>query len=331
MHLDTEQFTVDPSVDGWVDKAVEHIRDSGFVIITNALTEAGIRDVRTTCEDVAMEMQALDPYARGNRGPRRYSFGGASKTKQLCHHWSFSKHLLDNAAIRRVVGAVNDGAVRCYGAGGEFVLGDTDYFQRLHSDVRHSGYKHVWPPPHLVANFFIEDQTEDFGPTRIVPASFTREHPHYWEEVKSSRSVLAPLPRGAAVLRDARTLHSGSPNLQRRIRYLPNAEYVHEWYYAEIGPFPPSVPREFLAALSEELAHWVRDIVLSPEDDRGVCAGFALWGQELAEEGYGWCHSCHRFRRTRFRCRFTCRQLARNCAEPCDWCRAENCNGACYG
>ena len=43
-------------------------------------------------------------------------------------------------------------------------------------------------------------------------------------------STLCPVPAGAAVLRDARAWHGGTPNLTRnQTRALPNVEYFAPW------------------------------------------------------------------------------------------------------
>ena len=73
--------------------------------------------------------------ALGNRGPRRYSLGGASQTRHLMHVPPWPR-LLDAEAIHAVLAEVygSDGYAAA-GGGGDFVLPFTDLYQSLHTDL----------------------------------------------------------------------------------------------------------------------------------------------------------------------------------------------------
>ena len=98
-------------------------------------------------------------------------------THSLLHVESYARHLLDTIVVRRVVSACTDGDIEAYSSGGEFVFSNTPEFQPLHSDVPAPGYAQTWPPPHLFANFIIDDQTVDNGPIRILPGTMMKHAP----------------------------------------------------------------------------------------------------------------------------------------------------------
>ena len=61
-------------------------------------------------------------------------------------------------------------------------------------------------------------------------------------------STLAGAPAGAAIIRDTRAWHGGTPNLGREIRAMPNVEYMAPWY--QDPNFQPAMPYEIWQGLS---------------------------------------------------------------------------------
>merc|ERR1712013_681586 len=79
-------------------------------------------------------------------------------------------------------------------------------------------------------------------------------------------SRLCPLPAGTAIIRDVRVLHSGTPNLVSRTRFLPNVEFASADYLAsgKGSNFPPtkSLSQKFYDSLSPEIQPLCEDLVL---------------------------------------------------------------------
>ena len=107
-------------------------------------------------------------------------------------------------------------------------------YQALHSDLgAHRvppGQRKDWPPPKMAVNFAVHDILfGDFGPMRVVPRRklISNDEP---EEMRESK--LFPLNVGAAVIRDLRLWHGGTPNVSGLTRLFPNVE-LHSASYAE--------------------------------------------------------------------------------------------------
>merc|ERR1712217_652822 len=93
-----------------------------------------------------------------------------------------------------------------YSGGGDFVLGCTEHYQGLHSDISpaavHSGLRKYWPAPTVSVNFVIQQiDTADFGPLRVIPRrkvvqSMPECRPplHLDEDEDMRHSTLFPLP-----------------------------------------------------------------------------------------------------------------------------------------
>jgi len=104
-------------------------------------------------------------------------------------------------------------------------------FQRMHDDLACIAKKDNVriPPPLVSVNFVVHPITGENGPMRVVPG--TQLDRGYWDgepcEPDEWRSMrLFPLPVGAAIVRDVRTLHGGSPNFSSKARYLPAVEFA---------------------------------------------------------------------------------------------------------
>ncbi|CAK0878941.1 unnamed protein product [Prorocentrum cordatum] len=159
---------------------------------------------------------------------------------------SFATCLLNNWAVLATVEAIFElrpsappgrpgGApppgFRCVSGGGDFVLAGERRFQLMHNDlgsVKREDDEHL-PPPLVSVNFCVEDITGENGPMRMVPG--TQRSNGHWagspvEQADWRASRLFPLPAGAAIVRDVRTLHAGSPNFSGRPRFLPAVEFT---------------------------------------------------------------------------------------------------------
>ena len=68
---------------GDVERAVRLFRRDGFVVVRDALDVAQIEFLRAGVAEAVDAIVALDPSRGGNRGPRRYSFGGSSTTRSM--------------------------------------------------------------------------------------------------------------------------------------------------------------------------------------------------------------------------------------------------------
>lgn len=77
---------------------------------------------------------------------------------------------------------------------------------------------------------------------------------------------LCPVPAGTAIVRDVRTLHSGTPNLATRTRFLPSVEFVSADYRArgKGSVFPPtkSLSQKFFDGLQPEIQELCKELVL---------------------------------------------------------------------
>jgi ectoine hydroxylase-related dioxygenase (phytanoyl-CoA dioxygenase family) len=105
-------------------------------------------------------------------------------------------------------------------------------------------------PPVVTINFLMTDMTWENGPIRQILG--TQEWPGHppspaHEPDWMRLSTLVGAPAGAAIFRDTRAWHGGTPNLSREIRAMPNVEYMAPWY--EDPNFQPAMPYEIWTAL----------------------------------------------------------------------------------
>ena len=267
---------------GDIERAVHLFHRDGFVVVANALTAEQLDQLQAAATREMRAIVALDHERAGNRGPRRYSFGSASRTGQLLHlpEWAM---LVDLPTVIPIVEAIfgsQDFTVR--GAGGDFCLPGAVRYQPLHSDIgdrrtfrgREIGSFHDprgrltyrdLPCPFLCCNFLTTDQTALNGPTRQIPGT-QHSHakmPRLAEEPRwMQMSTLNPAPAGSVVIRDVRAWHGGTPNLSDAPRAIPNVEYFAPWYRE---PVEPSLPAEVFASLSERGQRLCRFIRLPDE------------------------------------------------------------------
>jgi hypothetical protein len=218
------------------------------------------------------------------RLPHRYSYGTASASRHLLHDpvWASMIDLPTTTAIlTRIFGGPD---YHVLGAGGDLCLPGAIEYQALHSDgdrehfqmplgrIEQARRLGIEPrlddgtkeqrsrtlqltiertPPVVTVNFLMSDATWENGPIRQVPGTQGRPgHPPVpADEPEWMRlSTLVGAPAVAAIFRDTRAWHGGTPNLSREIRAMPNVEYRAPWY--EDQNFQPAMPYEIWAALS---------------------------------------------------------------------------------
>ena len=115
--------------------------------------------------------------------------------------------------------------------------------------------------------------------TLILPCRKTSAPEQNNEPSHSLSSLLAPLPRGACIIRDARLWHGGTPNYSADHRYLPNLEFFSSEYthYVEMASdnnrfSKKTMPQSVFLCLSDRAKKVARDVVLWGEDtvSRGI-------------------------------------------------------------
>lgn len=218
------------------------------------------------------------------RLPHRYSYGTASASRHLLHDpvWASMIDLPTTTPIlTRIFGGPD---YKILGAGGDLCLPGAIEYQALHSDgdrehfqmppariaqARRLGielgakdaeteqdYRTLQriverTPPVVTVNFLMTEMTVENGPIRQIPGSQARagHPPSPANEPEWMRlSTLVGAPAGAAIFRDTRAWHGGTPNLSREIRAMPNVEYMAPWY--EDANFQPAMPYEIWETLS---------------------------------------------------------------------------------
>eukprot|EP00747_Dinoflagellata_sp_TGD_P222609 gnl/TRDRNA2_/TRDRNA2_94313_c0_seq1.p1 gnl/TRDRNA2_/TRDRNA2_94313_c0~~gnl/TRDRNA2_/TRDRNA2_94313_c0_seq1.p1 ORF type:complete len:473 (-),score=58.40 gnl/TRDRNA2_/TRDRNA2_94313_c0_seq1:96-1514(-) len=226
---------------GFAGRAAKSLLMHGWAVVRGAFSEEAADLVRDACKRAEAQLLGRDARCMGNRGPRRYSLGSASKTHHMVH-WPEWRWLIDNPAVADILRLVFQGDnYVSIGGGGDLVLGETDSVQWLHVDLpRWEMYDRVYPPPGIGVNFAVHDVGCADGPMRLVPDSHTL--PFRLEEVAVhtetamleryglSRVFVCPLQKGDIVLRDLRLWHAGSANLGHNTRHSPNAEFLATWY-----------------------------------------------------------------------------------------------------
>jgi len=238
--LEIADFSVVAGADDWLDEAVRIFRQTGFCIILNALSDESASEVLKGCLQAERQILELDPERIGwCHDPGHYSFCAASQAGHMLHHEAWSLLLACEATFSALHAILPDGFVFC-GGGGDFVLAGTEKYQTLHADV---GPGQVPPeyrvgdaPPQIAINFTVQAMTEKNGPMRVVPG---RKVIHGQQDVPPSfrhepdrykQSKLFPLPAGAAILRDLRLWHGGTPNVSEGTCFLPSVEVFSARY-----------------------------------------------------------------------------------------------------
>ncbi|CAL1149446.1 unnamed protein product [Cladocopium goreaui] len=259
----------------WFLEASKSLDELGFVVLLDAFEQQQRSQLLDKIHEVSKKLLSLDPERLGNRGPRRYSFGGASRTLHMMHKRGWER-LLDNEAVHLLLSTYyEDGFLAC-GGGGDFVLPNTSTYQSLHLDVGGPVHSLVKAPA-IGVNFVLEDLTCADAPLRVVPFSHrdTSDPPDLMSESKVMKhSVLCPLPAGSAIVRDLRLWHGGTPSGSSSTRYLPNAEFVSlTWGSLTCGsgeildPCQPVLPAAMYGTLSAFGQEISRRLISAELDD----------------------------------------------------------------
>lgn len=231
--LKVKMYMEDALRDGWLERATHTFRKFGFCICSNMLDSESCKAILEACKETEAEMLHYDPGGIGNRDPGRYSFGAAQKSKSMLHHDAW-RYMLDNGSCIQLLQSIFEGPWEFVGGGGDFVRGGTKNYQALHSDLGAprvpASLRGSHPPPKVAVNFSVQPVTMENGPMRIVPGhkvltgSRDMPPPFPLEPEEMRQSKVCPLPPGAAIVRDLRVWHAGTPNLSSATRFLPNVE-----------------------------------------------------------------------------------------------------------
>ena len=264
-----------------VERAVRIFRRDGFVVVADVLTPSQTQQLAEGCGDAIDSIVAADIEQSGNRGTKRYSFGGSSITRSMLHRPEWQM-LLDLPAVTPIVAAIfgsNDYLVRA--GSGDFCMPGATQYQPLHSDVHDfraadtSPYSAFFDPagivslrdlptPYVCLNFLPQDMTRLNGPTRQIPGSQRSRVPipTLDEEPEWMRlSTVCPAPAGGVLIRDVRAWHGGTPNLSDAPRSIPNLELYAPWFRE---PLSPAITAEDHAKLSPFAQHLTRFVVAPP-------------------------------------------------------------------
>jgi ectoine hydroxylase-related dioxygenase (phytanoyl-CoA dioxygenase family) len=235
-----------PIVDAGSEVAVaaKLFDEKGFVVVRGAICGETLEQIQSASKEVISEVAWYDPQCLGTRGSRRYSFASLSATKNQLHRPEWAR-LIDVPAITAILVEIwKSKDYACYGGGGDFCLPGALEHQFLHSDVG-SCKLEAKVAPWISVNYFIDPQTPFNGPMRIIPGT---QHSCMWnaprpcdEPLDMLLSTISPVDAGAALMRDLRCWHGGTPNISLATRSLPSVEYVapslvHEHWFDEILP-----------------------------------------------------------------------------------------------
>jgi ectoine hydroxylase-related dioxygenase (phytanoyl-CoA dioxygenase family) len=231
-----------------VDRAVALFYRDGFVVVRDALNPDQLARTKAATERALDALLAVDPDGSMGGGageqPHRYSFGGASATRHMLHvdEWG---DLIDLPTTTPILSAIfGSPNYIVMGGGGDVALPGAIEYQGLHSDQ-------TWAEPYdptgrvtnsdlpvhaVTVNFTMTELTTENGPIRQIPGSqaWRQPIPNLLDEPEWMKlSTVCPAPAGAAIFRDLRNWHGGTPNLSRNVRAIPNVEYFAPWFRTE--------------------------------------------------------------------------------------------------
>jgi Phytanoyl-CoA dioxygenase (PhyH) len=271
-----------------IERAARIFFRDGFVVVSDVLNAHELERWRAASAKVLKQILQIPGVGgrkyltESYRLPHRYSLGTSSASRHMLHDavWASMIDLPTTTPILiRIFGGSD---YRVLGAGGDLCLpgaieyqalhsdGDREHFQmpperveqarrvepRLRDDIEEQGSRTLQltierTPPVVTVNFMMSDTTWENGPIRQIPGTQGRpDHPPTpADEPEWMRlSTLVGAPAGAAIFRDTRAWHGGTPNLSREIRAMPNIEYMSPWY---VDPnFQPAMLYEIWTALS---------------------------------------------------------------------------------
>ena len=231
-----------------VERAAELFHRDGFVVVADALSPQQLARMREATERALDAMLAVDPTCAAGGGagglPHRYSFGSSSASRHMLHDPAWVE-LVDVPTTTPILTAIfGSPNYILIGAGGDVVMPGAIEYQGLHSD-------NVWselhdptgrvstrelPVPAVTINFPMCDLTAENGPTRQIPGTQNSRNaiPNLVDEPEWMKlSTLCPVSAGAAIFRDLRAWHGGTPNVSHEVRAAPNVEYFAPWFRSE--------------------------------------------------------------------------------------------------
>ena len=244
-----------------IDRATQIFYRDGFVVIQDVLTPEQVYFLRGGCEREANEIIAIDPKGVGNRGPYRYSYGGASLTNSVLHKEEWVM-LVDLPTVTPIITSIfGSSNYHIRRAAGDFCLPGAIQYQPLHTDIA-DNVDHFHDPrsittirdlpcPAVCCNFLAQDFTRLNGPTRQIPGTQQSHHPIPkvdQEPEWMKYSTVCPAPAGSVLIRDLRAWHGGTPNVTETMRAIPNAIFLAPWFHESQKP---SMPRDMFDLLSE--------------------------------------------------------------------------------
>ncbi len=289
-----------------VERAVELFYRDGFVAVTDALPAEHLANLKAATDRVLDEILDVDPTGAAGGGagglPHRYSFGSTSASRHRLHDpaWTAVVDLPTTTPILTAIYGSDNYIVG--GGGGDLALPGAIEYQGLHSD-------NIWTEPHdpvggltmkqlpvsvVTINFPMVDLTWENGPIRQIPGTqrSTEPIPNVADEpLWMKHSTLCPVPAGSAIFRDNRCWHSGTPNLSREVRSMPNIEYFAPWFRSDI--ITRSMPFDRWAELTTHGRRICRYVTCDP-GEQVLGAGFthpraaareAFVERQLAEMG----------------------------------------------
>jgi ectoine hydroxylase-related dioxygenase (phytanoyl-CoA dioxygenase family) len=231
-----------------LERAAALFHRDGFVVVRDVLDAAHLARLRAAVDRAIDALAAVDPDLGMGGGagqmPHRYSFGASSATRHMLHVAEWCE-LIDLPTTTPLLTQIFGSAEYCcLGGGGDVVMPGAVEYQPLHSD-------NLWrelhdpvggvsmrdlPPPLVTVNFCLVDFTRENGPIRQIPGTQRSRAPipTLAEEPEWMKlSTVCPVPAGAAIFRDNRAWHGGTPNVSLDARPMPNIEYVAPWFRSE--------------------------------------------------------------------------------------------------
>ena len=268
------------------ERAAELFHRDGFVVLRDALDATLLAELKAATDAVVDDILAADHDGSigGGAGglPHRYSFGATSGSRHRLHDPAWCG-LIDLDTTRpTLIEIFGADTYIVGGGGGDVALPGAIEYQGLQAE-------RVWTEPHdpvgrlttpqlpvpvVTINFAVVDLTWENGPTRQIPGSqrWLDPVPSLADEPDWMKlSTVCPVPAGAAIVRDNRAWHGGTPNLSQHVRSLPNIEYYAPWFRSE--GVHRCMPYERWAELSDHGKRISRYVMCSP-GETVVGAGF---------------------------------------------------------
>ncbi|CAJ1346630.1 unnamed protein product [Effrenium voratum] len=259
-----------------LNDATASFHRNGFLILEDALPDQLLHGLRNASSYIMDKIFEVDPEGSFGGGagklPHRYSLGDSSATKSNFHLEAYAALVDLPTTTPLLQGIFGSPDYLAAGCGGDVVLAGAIEYQSLHPDA-------IWGqleaevseydvPPAVTINFVLQNLTATNGAMRIVPGShrWRERPPSLLEEPDWMRfNTLCPVKAGAAVFRDNRCWHGGTPNLAEGLRALPNVEYFPPGAMPSLGWLDrPTMPLEIWQQLSPLARHISRGLVVQP-------------------------------------------------------------------